>query len=81
MAHDEYRKLYEIAEEVEYLRKQINLICKRMGIEHQIKTKKNYYGWDVQMFDGIFGENGLKLEDEDNVKKDTNVINYFDKKK
>ena len=52
-----------------------------MGIEHQIKTKKNYYGWDVEMFDGIFGENGLKLQDEDNVKKDTNVINYFDKKK
>ena len=79
MANYEYRKLYEIAEEINYLRKQINLICKRMGIEHQIKTKKKYYGWDVEVWDGIFGDDGLKLED--NAKKDTNIINYFDKKK
>jgi len=79
MANYEYRKLYEIAEEIDYLRKQINLICKRMGIEHQIKTKKKYYGWDVEVWDGIFGDDGLKLED--NSKEHTNIINYFDKKK
>jgi len=79
MSDYHYRKLYEISEEIEYLRKQINLICKRMGIEHQIKTNKNYLGYDVDIFEGIFGDYGLKLED--NSKKHTNIINYFDKKK
>ena len=38
MSTYEYRKLYEVAEEVQYLRKQINLICKRMGIEYTVKN-------------------------------------------
>ena len=65
-----YRKLYEIAEEIEYL---------RMGIEHQIKTNKNYLGYDVDIFEGIFGDDGLKLED--NSPKHTNILDFFDKKK
>jgi len=50
-----YRKLYEIAEEIEYL------------------------GYDVDIFEGIFGDDGLKLED--NSPKHTNILDFFDKKK
>ena len=83
-----YRKLYEVFEEVKYLRQQINLICKRMGIKYQINNTnpydpKNVYNLDPFFepeeiwSDGIFGEHGL----EDNSKKHTNVLNYNKKKK
>ena len=83
-----YRKLYEVFEEVKYLRQQINLICKRMGIKYQINNTnpydpKNIYNLDPFSepeeiwSDGIFGEYGL----EDNSKKHTNVLNYNKKKK
>jgi len=87
MSNYEYRKLYEIADEVAYLRKQMNLICKRMGIEYAVKKTHRvvdnndpfnvYFGGRDEIFEEIFGEDGLKV----NSPKHTNVINYFDKKK
>jgi len=87
MSNYEYRKLYEAVEEIQYLRKQINLICKRMGIEYAVKKSQRvidntdpfnvYFGGQDEVFEELFGEDGLKV----NSPKHTNVINYFDKKK
>jgi len=87
MSTYEYRKLYEVAEEVQYLRKQINLICKRMGIEYTVKNThrvldnndpfNSFFGGEDKVFEEIFGEDGLKI----NSPKHTNVIDYLKKKK
>ena len=87
MSTYEYRKLYEVAEEIQYLRKQINLICKRMGIEYTVKNThrvldnsdpfNSFFGGEDKVFEEIFGEDGLKI----NSPKHTNVIDYLKKKK